>query len=483
MRRVRLVPPPTAGPDEARAAVRTRDALLARPPGSIEVLAPGEPGAADAELELVLSESSFLTGPGIPQAVLRALEAGALAAAPAGFFAGGLAPLEPCVTVWEVEDEGASSSTRAAPLPGGESPIVLRVRGSSEMPSPIPGWWVHSFRGRRAHVRPEVAALVPREARRVLDVGCGEGMLGASLAAAGARVTGIEPDEASAGVASRRIARVIARPLEEALGELDGPYDAVVAADVIEHLEDPLAGLAALRGVAASSGVLVFSLPNATHAGVLGGLLQGRWDHALEGIVADDHLTYAGWPGWERLLAAAGWRVERVQAVPAVSGRLAAWRRVLRAATGLSEEALTAVQWIGVARRADATPAPRLETLGAVPAHVSDPLGAARAAIAEEGRFVFEVPNPAAASAVATLLRGERAAGGTRRALVFGATPAGLRRRFAGSGLLADVRPVGREEDPLATRVAAAARAAGLAVDSEALEATGVRVTVSPEAR
>ena len=48
---------------------------------------------------------------------------------------------------------------------------------------------------------------------------------------------------------------------------------------------------------------------NATHASVLGGAFRGRWDRELEGIVADDHRTYAGRAGWVSLLGSCGFRV------------------------------------------------------------------------------------------------------------------------------------------------------------------------------
>lgn len=161
------------------------------------------------------------------------------------------------------------------------------------MPEFFRPWLVHSFAGRKGLARPEILALLPASARSVLDVGCGEGALGASLEARGARVTGIGLDERAAPVATRRLSRVLFLCAESAVGVLDARPDVVVLADVLEHLSDPVGVLRALRAALPPGGLLVFSVPNATHASVLGGAFRGHWDRELEGIVGDDHRTYA----------------------------------------------------------------------------------------------------------------------------------------------------------------------------------------------
>src|SRR3954453_1043831 len=57
--------------------------------------------------------------------------------------------------------------------------------------------------------RPDVRALVPRSARRVLDLGCATGALGAALKEHGAEVVGVEVDRAHAREAERRLDRVV----------------------------------------------------------------------------------------------------------------------------------------------------------------------------------------------------------------------------------------------------------------------------------
>src|SRR4051812_19071240 len=72
--------------------------------------------------------------------------------------------------------------------------------------------------------RPEVQALVPRAARRVLDLGCASGALGAGLKLRSATVVvGVELDPAPAREAERRLDRVIVAEVEELLAGKDAP--------------------------------------------------------------------------------------------------------------------------------------------------------------------------------------------------------------------------------------------------------------------
>src|SRR5688572_21810834 len=88
--------------------------------------------------------------------------------------------------------------------------------------------------------RPDVAALVPPGCRRVLEVGCGAGRLGEALRRRGHHVTGIELVPAAAEEARRRLDRVVTADVEAGgLPFPPGSFDAVVFADVLEHLVDP----------------------------------------------------------------------------------------------------------------------------------------------------------------------------------------------------------------------------------------------------
>jgi 2-polyprenyl-6-hydroxyphenyl methylase/3-demethylubiquinone-9 3-methyltransferase len=108
--------------------------------------------------------------------------------------------------------------------------------------------------------------LKPLAGRRAADVGCGAGLLAEPLARLGAAVTGI--DAAPENIAAAR---------EHALGQgleidyrtggseaLDGRYDLVASLEVVEHVADPAAFVAALAAAVADDGLLILSTPNRT---------------------------------------------------------------------------------------------------------------------------------------------------------------------------------------------------------------------------
>lgn len=108
-----------------------------------------------------------------------------------------------------------------------------------------------------------VDALRAVQPRRILDVGCGTGaMLTAPIAAAfpAAQVLGIDSDAASIAWAQ---ANLTAANLDFATTiAADQTFDAIIASEVMEHVEDPHAFLLFLRHHLAPGGVLVVTVPN-----------------------------------------------------------------------------------------------------------------------------------------------------------------------------------------------------------------------------
>ena len=102
-------------------------------------------------------------------------------------------------------------------------------------------------------------------ASRILEVGAGDGRLSAFLAESGASVIGIEIDETAVGLASDALRTTdncaIVRADCYRLPFASHQFDAVVMADVIEHLENPDAAVAEAARMLAPDGILVLTTP------------------------------------------------------------------------------------------------------------------------------------------------------------------------------------------------------------------------------
>ena len=104
--------------------------------------------------------------------------------------------------------------------------------------------------------------------KTVLDVGCGGGILAESMAAHGAKVTGIDMGEAPLEVARlhllesgqevdyRRI------PVEELADEMPGRFDVVTCMEMLEQVPDPASVIAACATLVKPGGHVFFSTIN-----------------------------------------------------------------------------------------------------------------------------------------------------------------------------------------------------------------------------
>jgi 2-polyprenyl-6-hydroxyphenyl methylase/3-demethylubiquinone-9 3-methyltransferase len=106
-----------------------------------------------------------------------------------------------------------------------------------------------------------------RGQRRILDVGCGTGQILAHLDDAGVLGEGLGIDASPRMIeaAKRRGAgspRVSFRVMDAAGAGALGPFDAVVCADLLEHVPDWRAVAAALVGACAPGGTIVVTTPN-----------------------------------------------------------------------------------------------------------------------------------------------------------------------------------------------------------------------------
>lgn len=150
----------------------------------------------------------------------------------------------------------------------------------------------------------------------VLDVGCASGYLAKALKERGNRVSGIEymPEEAEVArpfLEKLVIADLTAISLVDEFGE--GLFDAIVFADVLEHLPDPLETVRGAVPLLKPGGSIIISIPNVAHGAVRLGLLQGSWNYTYTGLLDATHLRFFTRKTLETMLSDAGLTVEELR--------------------------------------------------------------------------------------------------------------------------------------------------------------------------
>jgi 2-polyprenyl-3-methyl-5-hydroxy-6-metoxy-1,4-benzoquinol methylase len=157
-----------------------------------------------------------------------------------------------------------------------------------------------------------VVDLVGR-GKRVLDVGCWTGDLGRVLVGLGSEVSGLEIDEDAAKKAHEVLEPVVVADLDTSplSGHFpEGSFDAIVFADVLEHLRDPVGVLKEAARLLTADGRVVISIPNITHGSVRLALLQGRWTYTETGLLDATHIRFFNRAGVLAMFAEAGFVVE-----------------------------------------------------------------------------------------------------------------------------------------------------------------------------
>ena len=134
-------------------------------------------------------------------------------------------------------------------------------------------WWDPLGEFRPLHeMNPARQAWIDRHAglsgKKILDVGCGGGILAEGMAGAGADVTGIDLSEKALGVAKLHLLesgrkvdyRLIAA--EELAAEMAGAFDIVTCMEMLEHVPDPGSIVAACAALVKPGGHVFFSTLN-----------------------------------------------------------------------------------------------------------------------------------------------------------------------------------------------------------------------------
>ncbi len=120
-----------------------------------------------------------------------------------------------------------------------------------------------------AHFGLEAGAKKPFEGLRLLDIGCGGGLISEPMARLGADVVAVDASDKNIKTASLHAAQSdlqidFRNTTAEALAEAGEQFDIIVNMEVVEHVADVNAYLAACRALMKPGGIMLLSTINRT---------------------------------------------------------------------------------------------------------------------------------------------------------------------------------------------------------------------------
>lgn len=163
--------------------------------------------------------------------------------------------------------------------------------------------------------RADLAAMYSNHPSLILDVGCAAGSTAALIKQRfpGSRAWGIEMNRAAASLAREKLDRVLVGRFEdfdlEKEGIAKGTLDAVLLADVLEHMYNPWSVLVNLHPFLSPGGQMVLSIPNVRNLLLMEELSKGNWTYAGEGLLDITHIRFFTFKEILRMCGETGYRV------------------------------------------------------------------------------------------------------------------------------------------------------------------------------
>jgi SAM-dependent methyltransferase len=155
-----------------------------------------------------------------------------------------------------------------------------------------------------------VLLRIPKTTRRLLDVGCGSGMLGERIKTElDCHVVGLTHSESEAAIAAQRLDQVLVCDLNTLDPCEVGEFDCIVCSHVLEHLCDPDEVLRRLGHALSDEGTLIVALPNILYWRQRLDFLRGKFRYTDGGLMDRTHYRFFDWITAQELLAESGFKI------------------------------------------------------------------------------------------------------------------------------------------------------------------------------
>ena len=168
------------------------------------------------------------------------------------------------------------------------------------------------FEGSSHRILIDLISRFSNGANTLLDLGAAGGELGEALRRRFKRTIGFEFDVDRIGDLRRHFDQAVIADLES-IRRLPTSAEAIVLADILEHLRDPRSLMQCVREALAPEGHVFISVPNIANVTVRIGLLFGIFEYRERGILDSSHLRFYTMRAIKREIESAGFRIVAIR--------------------------------------------------------------------------------------------------------------------------------------------------------------------------
>lgn len=179
------------------------------------------------------------------------------------------------------------------------------------------GWRDALPRLAHSYLMPAIKPLIPRDTRRIIDLGSGNGYVAGQLCEMGYEVVGVEPSEDGIALAIKAYPYIdfLRKSVYDDSGweDLSGWADLVVAVEVIEHLYRPRVLVQRALQLLRPGGTLIVTTPYHGYTKNLAISVLNLWDNHFKVDWDGGHIKFFSKRTLAALISEAGFRECRVR--------------------------------------------------------------------------------------------------------------------------------------------------------------------------
>jgi SAM-dependent methyltransferase len=189
--------------------------------------------------------------------------------------------------------------------------LVNRMRSKHSFSCPTYGWTSTAPMQAHNFLWPAIERLLPGDAKKVLDIGCGNGFLASRLAQKGYAVTGIDVSPDGVVLAKKAYPDLVfevASAYDNLTDRFGDDFDLVVSSEVIEHLYFPEILLRSAYSLLRVGGSLIVTTPYHGYLKNLALSLANKWDEHHNVQWEGGHIKFFSIDTLDSMLRSAGFR-------------------------------------------------------------------------------------------------------------------------------------------------------------------------------